>query len=320
MVHGPAETRFDDYYRWDEPESDMTVYLRLETMDRLQINVLRDVAPPGQAGSETGGLLLGRMESGEGRRVAFVEDFEPVSGEDHDGPAYSLTVRDDANFEAALMRTRARQSLTAIGYYRSHHRHGLFLSTDDMRIIQRHFRDSRSVFLLIKVLPERVCTAGFFFWKNGTLQTEFTESEVPLIPVSVAAAGRSAAAPSTDAGHGMAFAGPGREPDTRPGARSFTGPEIIHRVTPATAGTNVQRFTSGVQVRVNVAIDASGRVTAARVLPAAGNSAGWLADEALNAARLHRFKPARENGRNIASSTVLTFCFGPKDTDSGSQE
>ena len=34
-------------------------------------------------------------------------------------------------------------------------------------------------------MPNRACTAGFFFWKDGDIQSEFTDSEAPLIPISV---------------------------------------------------------------------------------------------------------------------------------------
>jgi TonB family protein len=98
-----------------------------------------------------------------------------------------LTAEDTVNFEAALAGLTRR----VVGYYRSHNRDSLFLSVDDLHLIRRHFRGPENLFLLIKTLPNRACTAGFFFWKDGRIQAEFTDSEVPLIPVSVSCKGES---------------------------------------------------------------------------------------------------------------------------------
>ena len=68
-------------------------------------------------------------------------------------------------------------------------------------------------------------------------------------------------------------------------------------------------ITTDVQVDVAVAIDANGKVTGARVASTKGAAAGLLTIEALKAAQLFRFQPARENGRDIAGSMVLTFRF-----------
>jgi TonB family protein len=68
-------------------------------------------------------------------------------------------------------------------------------------------------------------------------------------------------------------------------------------------------ITTDVQLDVAVAIDANGKVTGARVASTKGAAAGLLTIEALKAAQLFRFQPARENGRNVASSMVLTFRF-----------
>ena len=186
-----TKSQLENYYRWVEPDSDITVCLKLETVDRLQLEVLRGIDFLTHAGNEVGGILLGRTERDEGRTLIFIEDFEPAPCEHVNGPSYALTAKDAVNFEAALARGGARQTLSVVGYYRSHNRDGLFLSADDLRLIQRHFRGPDNLFLLIKTLTNKACTAGFFFWKDGHIHAEFTDSEAPLIPISLSSAGRS---------------------------------------------------------------------------------------------------------------------------------
>ena len=68
-------------------------------------------------------------------------------------------------------------------------------------------------------------------------------------------------------------------------------------------------ITSDVEVDVAVSIDDKGRVITARVASAKGAAAGLLTIEALKAAQLFRFEPARDHDRNVASSMLLTFRF-----------
>ena len=176
------------YYRWAEPNSDITVCLKTETVDRLQMDALRVIVTSPRAGKEVGGVLLGRTETNNTGAVTFVDDFVPFPCAHSNGPFYDLTAAEAAGFEAMLGHGRMRWEQSVVGYYRSHNRHGLFLSPGDLQLIQRHFPAPHNIFLIIKTLPNLACTAGFFFWKASRIQSEFTDSEAPLIPVAVPAA------------------------------------------------------------------------------------------------------------------------------------
>src|SRR5450432_2895343 len=188
-----TNSQLETYYRWVEPDSDITVRLKPETADRLQREVLRGIESCPEAGNEVGGILLGRTAIEEGRVLTFVEDFEPVPSEHRNGPSYpfALTAKDVIGLEAALARRGTGQTPSVVGYYRSHNRGGMFLSTDDLRLIHRYFRGPDNLFLLVKTLPNGACTAGFFFWKDGNVQSQFTGSEAPLNPLSLSSAGCS---------------------------------------------------------------------------------------------------------------------------------
>lgn len=501
MTESPATKRtsgnpqLDTYYRWDEPESNITVCLQPEMIDRLQTDSRH-------GGNEIGGILLGTVERRDDRVLVVVDGFEDVSCGHRHGPAYVLSGAGASVFESSLDRARKLRDRSAVGYYRSHNRTGLFLSAADLSLIQRHFRAPESVFLLIKPLANGACTAGFFFWKDGQIQSEFTDSEVPLIPVASSPASeelaesvsceRSPAPPallstaeptaimtaalveSPDVSFrvigslvlaGVAIATsfavithrdsgalgdrnipkppapvanvepaltqkpetaamPARRPGpvvrepvkieprhevarvsapvtTTPAApltaavpraavvlppaphesitppvsqslplpsdlalnkapevlaaaaivpqvpvtpppfaqnpRPLTaapsqpevvtdaksnlaaakaahlsvGPRVIHQVTPAVPRGVATKITGGAQVDVEVAIDAKGRVTSARIASLKGPAAESLTIEALKAAQLFRFEPAQQDGRAISSVTVLTFRFAP---------
>ena len=184
-----AKPELGSYYRWDEPDTNLTVLLKPETVDRLQTAALAEIDPRAHSGDEVGGVLLGWTESDNGRTRIVVEEFEQVYCEHRKGPSYSLSREDNVLFEAALDWGRTRRGCRPVGYWRSHLRRGMFLSSDDLALIHRHFPDPESVFLLIKPLANGACTAGLFFWKDNRIQAEFTGSEVPLIPVAVPPSG-----------------------------------------------------------------------------------------------------------------------------------
>jgi TonB family protein len=97
-------------------------------------------------------------------------------------------------------------------------------------------------------------------------------------------------------------------------------PQVITPVTthvdPAPLRTVIAQWPRGaarqgrMDIRIRVRIDEKGRV--ASVMPLDRNVANFpFVDSALAAARLWTFSPATENGKPVASETVLTFKFNP---------
>jgi TonB family protein len=497
-----TKPQLDNYYRWVEPDGDNIVYLKLETADRLQREVLNSIHASSYTENEVGGILLGRTEADEGNVLIFVDDIEPVDCEHGHEPFYAVRAKESVDFEEAL----ARRTPSVVGYYRSHNRDGLYLSADDLQLLRCHFSGADSLFLPIKPLPGRTCMAGFFFWTDGLIQSQFTDSEASLIPLPVFQMGEglrkggiaghiAAALPAPalplanparnhelrrglvagllvagvaglvtwgaslyrernapEALHGkdgvavqmtlqrtahlapIVRHGAGEIPSGRPGspkavrpvrdaddnaihnqpkppnlppvslpasantashspnpdepgplqasrslntstptstsastpastegplnpvqsgpvqpaiatpppatplpasenvvkaaeapravsvpapatspiaseAHTFAGPQVIHRVAPAVPRGVGPLIATDVLVDVAVTIDNKGKVSGARVASTQGAGAGLLTIEALKAAQLFRFQPAQENGRNVASSMVLTFRF-----------
>jgi proteasome lid subunit RPN8/RPN11 len=167
-----------DYYLWDEPQAGLSVYVKFETLDRLQVAIIGELASS-QNGVEIGGILKGTRERVDGRTLTLVEDFELVPRIRRSGRFYNLSKADTVRFASALER---RESV--VGYFRSHLRQDLYLSADDLAVIRKFFSED-DIFLLIRPLSASACTAAVFFWEDGRIESEFAHNEVPLSPVQI---------------------------------------------------------------------------------------------------------------------------------------
>jgi len=189
-----------EYYRWEEVDRGIRIYMHSGMADRLQAEVAGGAGGGPVDGTETGGILLGRAEQDRGRPVVVIDDFVPVPCSHRGGPLYDLSDEDTVNLEAALLRTALAEcespdAPSVVGYYRSHFRDGLSLSSADLQTIDSYFQAPASVFLLVKaVAGSKACTAGFFFWEDGRIQSEFSSLEgalgrTPSLPPPPAAPG-----------------------------------------------------------------------------------------------------------------------------------
>lgn len=173
-----------NYYLWEESERSIRIYLNPTTVDRLQREALIGADGSLSAEAEVGGILIGKTEFDGEQKITLIEDFTPVPCRNQSGPLYRLSEEDTVKFEAALtLCSSDARGLSVVGYYRSHKRDDLYLSSEDINLIQKYFPQPDQVFLLVKTLSSRACTAGFFFWEDGYIQTEFTYLEVPFGPV-----------------------------------------------------------------------------------------------------------------------------------------
>lgn len=89
-----------------------------------------------------------------------------------------------------------------------------------------------------------------------------------------------------------------------------TEPRAIHRAAPVIAAGIRPRITGTIPIDVRVHVDEHGRVTSAvPVVRAHGGLDGYLSQSAVQAARLWRFEPARENGKPVPGTQIIHFVF-----------
>ena len=177
-----------NYCLWEERDRGVRIYLNRSLVSRLHMEVRQGSDGSASMFTEVGGILLGRRGSDGTGAATFVDDFVPVGCDYERGPFYCLSKADTANFESILetCQSKSEPASSVIGYYRSHNRDDLYLTSDDLKLIHKYFSEADKVFLLIKTLPSKACTAGFFFWEDGYIQTEFTYLEIPFSPAAAA--------------------------------------------------------------------------------------------------------------------------------------
>lgn len=155
--------------------------MHLSVVERLAPEVKRafDVVPAHSV--EIGGLLLGTADF-KSSPVVEIKDFVPFLGEYRIDHKFILSDADQRKLEKTLAAIRAERAdgLTVVGYYRSHIGAGLNLNESDLALAEAHFFDPADVFLLVKPSTDGSSTAGFFFWDNGRIDSEFTFLEFPF--------------------------------------------------------------------------------------------------------------------------------------------
>jgi len=135
-----------------------------------------------------------------------------------------------------------------------------------------------------------------------SLPSEARITEVPLAPTAIVP-------PPALPPRSEPVIPPAAPSPVAPSVTNFAGPQITYRVNPSVPLDVRALMTGETQIDVTVKLDAAGKVTDAQVTSAQGAAARLVTAEAIKAARLCRFQPARENGRPVSSRMVLTFRF-----------
>jgi len=163
----------DDFVSWQHPHRDIRICMRravLRTLLSQAVNSSAEAEP-----SEIGGVLWGKAF---GDDSLVISEVTLVSGS---GLLFNDGSLDRRNIEKTIHRPPPEPSLAVLGYFRSQTREDVCLTPRDRSLIEEHFDDPDSVFLVIRPLDMGICMAEFFFWLNGRLQTDSSDLHVPLI-------------------------------------------------------------------------------------------------------------------------------------------
>src|SRR5579872_4624608 len=181
---GPVESAASTpsaYYLWEFPQKPVSVRLSLDVVDRLERDVLESFRAITARGSEVGGLLLGRTESGSSMKT-IVENYELFHCDYTRGPLYLLSDEEKARLEDGIRRKKsgAGQAGVVVGFFRSNTRKDLTLDDEDQEMFQKYFSRPEQVFLLVKPFAAKPSAAGIFIWEGAKMRAEGSYIEFPF--------------------------------------------------------------------------------------------------------------------------------------------
>ena len=171
-----APTQAQEYTLWQHPFRDLRIYLHSTALSAISNRALQSLKA--KEPSEIGGILRGRRLVGPNAVTVIIVEAEFVRAE---GLLYNRAQVDSEALLRALKQQTNQGGSSIVGYFRSHIREDLCLSTEDEDLITRNIRDPNSIFLLVRPFDIGMCMAAFFFWENGKLQTDGSDLEVPFV-------------------------------------------------------------------------------------------------------------------------------------------
>lgn len=146
---GPRGLTETEYLNWNPYDSPISVHMHLDAVDGIAHDVAEGFESLPRRGLEVGGLLLGRVETGE-KPTVWIERYQRIPCEHKFGPQFLLDDADKAGLEKAASAILAGGELAVVGLYRSHTRDGFHLDPPDFDLIRSYFSDVSDLILLIK--------------------------------------------------------------------------------------------------------------------------------------------------------------------------
>jgi len=174
-------TLAQEAYTWTFPGAPVRIQLHLNVVESLSREVRRAFESVPSHSVEIGGILYGSANFAASRAVE-IKDFEPFLCEYRADHKFILSDGDRRKLDRLLAARRADgpEALSVVGFYRAHIGDGVCLREEDVAVAQAHFYDPANVFLLVKPSVDGSANAGFFFWDNGRIDSEFTFLEFPF--------------------------------------------------------------------------------------------------------------------------------------------
>jgi hypothetical protein len=194
------------FCRLKVPDKPLRIQLRLDLIDRMECEVLRTFRAVTVRGSEIGGVLLGRIEDGDGIRTITIDECELVPCDYSRGPLYRLSDDDRRRMRQTVKHyATANEGLSVVGFFRSNTRRELAVDDEDREVFREFCTNPDCVFLLVKPFASKPSIAAFVLWNDGEvhgrseLQFPFRRSELRKIATRGATRAAEHRAPQTTA-------------------------------------------------------------------------------------------------------------------------
>jgi proteasome lid subunit RPN8/RPN11 len=240
METSSVETQFG---WWTVEGHSIVIEYSFDILEKIRAEVVDGFNRVRHGGIEVGGVLFGTRE----HNVVRVLAYRALQCEYALGPSFVLSAGDQARLRDLLRSAtndRRLHNLQPVGWYHSHTRSHIFLSSQDLEIFDTYFPGPLQIALVLRPKPFEATRAGFFFRDvdgyifSETSYREFTvgateEASVPAqdeTPVTPALPDRRTL-PEIPAG--IEYAVQDEEPPLPPPSPPPTAPEIPSAVEPA---------------------------------------------------------------------------------------
>ncbi len=151
-------------------------------LDTLRKEAVEGLHKIPRGGLEIGGVLFGKRSGSTVRILAS----RAVACEHAAGPAFMLSEKDEAalrQLAESAGTDGALAGMIAVGWYHSHTRSGIALTSEDVGLWDRHFPEPWQVALVLHPQKLKPTRAGYFVREgNGHLRTESSYLEFELEP------------------------------------------------------------------------------------------------------------------------------------------
>ena len=125
---------------WRPQGKALSVHLSSSALSELSAELPRDVATASGRVPESGGLLLGYARQSGEEWLVRVEQLVPMDIEHARGESWTLSASDRKRLEQYVRRfAKPSDSVTLVGWYRTHTRSGLYLDQHDFNLFADFF-------------------------------------------------------------------------------------------------------------------------------------------------------------------------------------
>src|SRR4051812_13774999 len=169
---------------WKIPEHGLEIEYALDVLAEINRSVIDGFNRLRRGGVEIGGVLFGVRHE---RTVAILA-FRPLSCEHALGPNFILSANDEIALATLLQSSKTDpllEGMIPVGWYHSHTRSHIHLSSQDLDLFNRHFAEPWQIALVLKPVHFEATKCGFFFREeDGSVHAERSYREFSLSPVS----------------------------------------------------------------------------------------------------------------------------------------
>jgi hypothetical protein len=181
-MQATEKVRDGTFGSWSTSEIGLTIKYPLEVIEEIRAAVCDGLRRLTHGGLEVGGILFGARGDSSIRLLTW----RPIFCEHALGPSFRLSQRDCAGLAHLLEIAKSDpdlKGLDALGWYVSHARSNVSLTTADIEIYDRFFPEPWQVMLVLQPTDAGPTLAGFFGREtDGSLRTESSYREFVVEP------------------------------------------------------------------------------------------------------------------------------------------